>query len=754
MFRKLALLLALLVLLSVGGIALFVAGVYAGVFGDLPRNNELRGIKNETASLVYSQEGVMIGKYFAQNRTNIKYHDFPEHLVNALIATEDARFFEHSGIDYRGLMRVFLKSLLLGNERSGGGSTLSQQLAKNLYGRQYHGPLSLPVNKVKEAILAGRIEDLYAKDEVLTLYFNTVPFGENVYGVEAAAIRFFNCQAKDLRPEQSAVLVGMLKANTYYNPRLYPENALRRRNTVLYQMEKYNYLEAQTTDSLTALSLGLNYSDIRKEGPAKYFLRQVKREAQAILNSLASSKGVDYDIEKDGLIITTTLHHEMQKAALDAFKKHLGKMQPLLEKHYMGGRRQSLESLAHEQLLKAGLKPENDVRRNRELFGWNGFYRDSITAADSIIHDLTLLHAGLVAMDPQSGAIRTWVGGIDYRSQPYDQITARRQLASAFKPILYAAALESGITPCSYLPNDTLVFKDFGNWAPRNYDHSSGGSYSMAGALSKSANLPTVSLMFDIERQNLESLWTSLGFESELPEGPSVALGSGSASALELCVSYAAFANGGFVVTPTFIEQISTADGEILYSRPHSPRRESVLSAQSALLMQQMMLKVVNEGTATSLRSVYGVHHPVAGKTGTSQDYADAWFGAFTPKLVTVARVGASLPDVHFNSGRYGSGSALALPLIGLMLSECQSNAALRDFAFASFPPLPEHLTELMDCPDFKEPSMMDELFDLFKSQKTTQKRERQKAEKREEQRQKKKDGLLQRWFGKKKNKN
>lgn len=754
MLRKLLILFVILLMLGMGGIALFIGGVYSGVFGDLPDDDALRGIKNETASLVYSQDRVLIGKFFAQNRTNIDYSDFPEHLVQALVATEDARFFEHSGIDYRGLMRVFFKSLLLGDERSGGGSTISQQLAKNLYGRQYHGPLSLPVNKVKEAILAGRIEDLYSKEEVLTLYFNTVPFGENVYGVEAAAIRFFNCQAKDLLPQQSAVLVGMLKANTYYNPRLYPENALLRRNIVLRQMEKYDYLTSSTADSLIELSLGLNYADIGREGPANYFLVKLKQEAESILSVLNETEGTNYDLEKDGLVITSTLNHQMQQAALNAYKKHLGRMQPLLEKHYSGQRKQALEKRAREQLLKAKIKPEKDVRRNRELFSWEGFYTDSITALDSVLHDLTLLHAGLVSMDPQSGAIRTWVGGIDHRSQPYDQVTARRQLASAFKPVLYAAALEAGITPCTYLSNDTLVFEDYDNWAPRNYDHSSGGSYSMAGALARSANLPTVALMFDVERTDLENFWSSLGFETNLPEGPSVALGSGSASALELCVAYAAFANGGYRVEPSSIDQISTADGEILFSRPQKPNRVSVLSTQSALLMQQMMLKVVTEGTATSLRSAYGVNYPVAGKTGTSQDYADAWFGAFSPTLVTVARVGASLPEVHFNSGRYGSGSTLALPLVGYMLNECQKNEVLRDLTFASFPPLPEHLVELMDCPDYQEPSKMDELFDLFKTKKTTQERERRKAEKRERQRKKKKDGLLQQLFGKKKNKN
>lgn len=743
----------ILLLLILAGIGLFILGVQKGVFGDLPDEKALREIRNETASLVYSEDDELLGKFFAENRTNAEYTDFPTHLINALVATEDARYFEHSGVDYRSLFRVFFKSLLLGDRSAGGGSTLSQQLAKNLYGRAYHGPLSLPINKVKEAILAGRIEEIYSKEEVLTLYLNTVPFGENIYGAEAASLRFFNCHAAELKIEEAAVLVGMLKANTYYNPRLYPENARKRRDVVISQMVKYNYLQEAFADSLASLPLELDYANRTNEGPANYFLVRVKNEADRILAEFNSQNGKTYDIEKDGLIITTTLNAQMQNMALEAFQQHLGKMQPLLHQHYRGGSREKrIREMAKEQLEKSGYDLKNDQRRNRELFSWKGFYTDSITAVDSVAHELTLLHAGLVAMDPQSGAIRMWVGGIDHRTQPYDQVTAKRQLASAFKPILYAAALEEGITPCTYLSNDTIVFKDHDNWAPRNYDHTYGGSYSMAGALARSVNLPTVALLYDVPRQNLDDLWGNLGFSSELPDGPSVALGSGSASTLELCVAYAAFANGGYRVSPTTIESITTENGETLYER-NSPVRNSVLKAESALMMQFMMQQVVNEGTATSMRSVYGVRNEIAGKTGTSQDYADAWFGAYTPGLVVIARAGASMPEIHFNSGRLGSGSTLALPLVGLTMQKVQKDQKLRYKVFSPFPPIPASLQIALDCEDYREPSAIDDFWDLFRAKQTTEEREKRKAEKREEKREKKKDGLLQRLFGKKKNK-
>src|SRR5690554_2721756 len=489
MIKKLFIFFVLTFVLALAGIGLLIGGVYWGYFGALPTDDDLRSIKNETASLVYSEDEHMIGKFFAKNRTNTALEDLPQHLIDALVATEDARYFEHDGVDYRSLLRVFVKSLLMGDDSAGGGSTLSQQLAKNLYGRNYKGVLSLPVNKVKEAILAARLGEIYSKEEILTLYLNTVPFGENVYGVEAAAGRYFSRKAGELTVEQSAVLVGMLKANTYYNPRLNPENSLRRRNVVLGQMRKYEYLKPEIADSLQALPLELEYSEL-SDGPANYFLVQVKREAQKILNEIESSSGEKYDLEKDGLNIHTTLNHQMQLIALDAYRKHLGRMQPLLKQLYRSGQRaEKVRKMAQRRL--ENVKDDGDLKQ-RELFSWDGFYTDSISMTDSVFHELTLLHAGMIALNPQNGAIKIWVGGIDFRTQPYDQVLAKRQVASAFEPVLYTAALESGIEPCIYLSNDTVGFRNYDDWSPQNYDHSTGGKYSMAGALKKSMNIPSV----------------------------------------------------------------------------------------------------------------------------------------------------------------------------------------------------------------------------------------------------------------------
>ncbi len=350
-------------------IGIFFASVYYEVFGHLYSEEELKEFKNETASLVLSDNKTIIGKFFAENRTNIEYNELPTHLVNALIATEDARYFEHQGIDSRSLIRVIIKTILLNNKSSGGGSTITQQLAKNMYGRKQYGPLSMPVNKTKEIILAYRLESIYSKEDILTLYLNTIPFGENVMGIESASGRFFNKSATQLKVEEAAVLVGMLKANTYYNPRLYLDHAMLRRNVVLAQMNKYNYLSEAETDSIQALPLILDDANLESEGVANYFLVQVKQEARDILKSLNKKFDTVYDIHKSGLIIETTLNLNLQKYALSAFESHLSVMQKRLRNQYRkSGNNSSLKILVDSELRRLELTNIADIKKQRELF--------------------------------------------------------------------------------------------------------------------------------------------------------------------------------------------------------------------------------------------------------------------------------------------------------------------------------------------------------------------------------------------------
>jgi penicillin-binding protein 1A len=702
-----------------------------GVFGKLYSAEELKGFKNETASLVLSEDGALIGKFFAENRTNISEREIPVFLTDALVATEDARYFEHNGIDPWSLVRVLFKTLLLNDRSSGGGSTISQQLAKNMYGRKNFGPLTMPVNKCKEALLAYRMESVYNKQEIINLYLNTVPFGENVYGIEAAARRYFNTSTDKLKVEQAAVLIGILKANTAYNPRLNPKNAKKRRNVVLGQMEKYGYLKSSECDSLKELPLKLDYANLRSSGPANYFLVEVKRKVAQILEEVKNKTGKEWNVKKDGLIIETTLDSKLQKLALASFKKHLSSMQKQLRKQYVSGKSASeIDKMVNARLKRLDLTERAHEKRKQELFSWSGFSSDSISVRDSIRYNMSLLHAGLIAISPSTGAVKCWVGGIDYRTQPHDQIKAKRSLASTFKPILYATALESGVGPCTYLKNEKIILEDYDDWSPSNYDNSFGGKYSMNASLTKSLNIPTVNLYFQTEFKDIDYIWQKLGFSAPLHDAPSTALGTSSASVYELAIAYAAFANGGYKIEPQIIRSIKTAEGEIIFENKLQKGGNQVLKKETTQLLSQMLQNAINKGTGTSLRNAYGVGLPLAGKTGTSQNYADAWFAGYNPDLVMVSRVGASSPSIHFNSGVYGSGSKLALPLVALTLRGVERNRKLAGKYNSKFLPMPDLLMNQFDCEDFEEESKLEELLNVFEKDKTSSQKEKEKARK------------------------
>jgi penicillin-binding protein 1A len=734
-------------------IVLFVIAVNYGIFGHLYSKSEISEFKNETASLVFSEDGQLLGKFFNENRTNISFNQLPDFLVNALIATEDARYFDHEGIDSRSLVRVLIKTVLLNQKSAGGGSTITQQLAKNMYGRKRFGPLTIPVNKTKEALLANRIEEIFTKEEILSLYLNTVPFGENVYGIEAASRRFFNKSVEELKMEEASLLIGMLKANTYYNPRLYPEHALKRRNVVLSQMQKYDYLTENEEDSVQNLPLNLDYANLESIGIANYFLVHVKKRAQGYITEYNKKNGSKYDLEKDGLIIRTTLNGELQNDALQAFKSHLSKMQKLLDKQYRSGNsRKHLYNLVNNQLKNT---KATDVLKQRELFSWEGFYSDSISIKDSLAHVMRLLHAGMFAINPQNGNVLIYVGGIDHHSQPYDQVLARRQMASSFKPILYAAALEEGYSPCDYLDNDSIVLSDHDNWSPENYDHSTGGNYSLAASLKKSLNIPTVNLFFEVGFESLDYLWEKMGFKKELSNSPATALGTGEANLFETAIAYSVFANGGDLISPRLILSIESSDGTILYQAEAAKKKSNIIADRTSELINAMLQNAILAGTGVAMASKYGVRLPLAGKTGSSQNYSDAWFIAYNPGIVIATRVGASSPAIHFNKGAYGSGSRLALPLIGLTLNSAQKKKESKKLISRTFRTLSSELQSELDCPDYREDSGFEKIMDIFKKEAKTQKKRRKQGEKKKKKstrkkkkkKKKKKKGFFKRIF-------
>lgn len=710
-------------------ILLFITAVNYGVFGHIYTDDELKEFSNETASVVLSDNQTVIGKFFNENRTNATYKDFPEHLINALIATEDARYFEHSGVDTRSLFRVLFKTFLLNNKRSGGGSTITQQLAKNMYGRSNFGPLTMLVNKTKEGIQAYRIENTFNKAEILTLYLNTVSFGENIYGIEAAALRYFNKKTKALNIEESAVLVGILKANTYYNPRLYPNNSLRRRNTVFLQMHKESYINKLELDSLKKLPLQLNYTNLNTTNKAGYFLAMVKKETRQILDSINLYSNKQWDIEKDGLQIETTLDYELQSYSLEAFSSHLNVMQKQLRQHYTNpNRKKELQKLINQQLKNSNQYENKLERSNQFVFDWKGNYIDSISVSDSLALEATLLHAGMLAIHPNTGAIKSWVGGINYTTHPYDQIFAQRQLASTFKPLLYAAALEEGRKPCDYLDNEQVTITDFDNWSPKNANKTNGGKYSMTGALMNSMNIPTVNLFMETGFKPIDTLWQQLQFSSKLENTPSLALGTANASIYEVARAYATFANGGHLISPKCITKISTSDGKVLYEDKHIEPIQ-LLEERIPKLINEILQKAINKGTGASIRNKYNISLPLAGKTGTSQNYADAWFVGYNPNLVMVSRVGCASPKIHFHNGT-GSGGRLALPLVAKTLQRIQNNSDLRIKYSANFPNLSDNLINELDCDDFKEKTSLENFFDLFKSKDKNFEKTQEKTEK------------------------
>ena len=675
--------------------------VLSGSFGSLPTKPELAEISNEEASLVFSSDSVLIGKYFVENRSNITWEEVPGHLIAALVETEDRRFYTHNGYDTRSYIRVFLRTILLGDESGGGGSTITQQLVKNLYGRGDYRFLSIAINKIKEIIIATRLEDVYTKDELLLLYLNSVPFGENLFGVETASQRYFSKPVSELVIEESSVLVGMLKANTYFNPQLNPANSLERRNTVLSILEKADYLNDKDADSLRALPLKLNYRNLSMESQAGYFVYQVQKKTGNLLDSINLSDGTDYDLRRDGLRIYTSLDMKLQKSGLEAVNKHLPVMQELLDLELddLGIK----ESWYKEQRRLRSEYEKDTVRRKVQIFDWeNGVSLKEINSIDSLWHYYRMLNTSVLIINPKNGAVLTWIGGNNYRLLPFDMALSHRQIASAFKPILYATALERGISPCQYLENEENTYEEYEDWEPQNADRVTTPDSTVAlwYALANSINLPTLDLYFQVGREALADKCEKLRFPSFEEDAPSIALGSLDLSLYEIVRGYGSFAYKGLMTEPYMIQKITDACGNIIYS-VGSREYDTVFTAEVSRSMTAIMQQVIEQGTGSGLRSRYGIKSELAGKTGTAQNYSNAWFIAYTPDIVLGAWVGARTPDLHFYSAR-GAGSSLAMPVIAHIIKDVEANDELRSKYLTSFN-MPDEVYSFLDCDAFRQ---------------------------------------------------
>ena len=717
-------------LILMGGLALccliFYLAVLWGYFGELPEGDALQNIDNYEASEVYSQDGVMLGKYFIENRTNIEVDKVPKHIANALIATEDARFYKHGGVDFRGLMRVVFKTVLMGKRSAGGGSTISQQLVKNVFKRQDHGKLSLPVNKVREMIVARRLEKIYSKKEILALYLNTVPFGGNVFGIEAAANRFFNKKAGELEAHEAALLIGMLKATTAYNPRLNPEMSLARRNVVLNQMGKYDYLDQVALDSLIAKPIQLNYTNqTHNYGLATYFREFLRLDLLEWCKANTKPDGTNYNLYVDGLKIYTTLNSKMQDYAEQAVAERMKILQKEFYKHSKGtppwGNDTGVITDAKTRskryrVLKARKKSEKQIDEifakavPMKIFDWQGERDTIMSPMDSLIYYQYFLNAGLMAMDPNTGAVKAWVGGIDYKYFKYDHVRSKRQVGSTFKPFVYATAIENGVEPCRYYQNELRTYVDYEDWTPENADGEYGGSYSLQGGMSKSINTVSVQVILDAGMDSVVTIARKMGISSKMYAVPSLALGTPDVSLYEMVGAYGTFANGGVYTPPNYLLRIEDAKGNIIVDFEEeriANNRDTtiVFSKRTAAIMTQMLRSVVDSGTAKRLRYRYQLSNDIGGKTGTTQSQADGWFMGITPKIVAGAWVGAEDRRVSFSSLSLGQGAHMALPIWALFMKQVYEDPDFETVAKTRFKDLPDSLRYVMDC-NFYMPDM------------------------------------------------
>lgn len=711
-----------LLLGSIFALSLYI-GLQLGWFGPLPTTAELKKISNNQASSVYSDDGVIIGKYFIENRVNVDLEDITPYLRTGLIATEDSRFFEHGGVDLRALLRVAFKSVLLRDESSGGGSTISQQLAKNLYPRRSYAWFGMLKNKAWEMATASRLEETYTKDELLELYLNTVPFGENIYGVKVAAQRFFNRLPGELRPEQAAVLIGILKGNTLYNPRRNPKNALDRRNTVLNRMQSVGLLDTLSLDSLAALPLTLDYQpEGENQGPATYFREHLRREILAILAEHPDENGRVYDLYRDGLKIYTSIDSRIQQHAEAAIAEQMPALQDNLAEDWKNAKAEPWEDQLQEQVKRSpiylkltgmGLSHEAALEKMSTpsamtIFDWKrgGAVDTTLTSLDSLRHYFTLLNAGLLAAEPATGVIKAWVGGIDFRFVQYDHVKSRRQVGSIIKPIVYATAIAEGMLPCEYTPAERVAYEDFNNYNPGNANGQYEGAYSMRGGISKSINTVAVNIAVRTGLEKVVSYARQLGLEAEVRPIPSLALGTVEANLLEMVRAYSAFANRGRRITRYhYLDRIETGDGKVIasFERPSRNETKYVFSDSVNALTTYLMASVINSGTAYRLRSTYGLSGALAGKTGTTQNQSDGWFLGFNPKLVAGSWVGAEYSAVHFRTLSRGSATATALPVWGDFMRRVTTDSLLGNYQGGGFQPLDEMTLALLQCPDYLE---------------------------------------------------
>lgn len=686
-----------------GFFVVFILLCIFGVFGKLPSLKELENPSILQSSEVFAVDGTLMGKYYTErgNRSNVSYRDISPHVINALIATEDERFYDHAGIDAKSTMRAVF---LLGKE--GGGSTITQQLAKALLAQGTRNKAWRVIEKFKEYIVAIRLERNFTKEEIIALYLNAVPYGDNIYGIKNAAKTFFQKEPYQLTVDESALLVGLLKGNSIYNPRSNPKEAKERRNVVIDQMEKNDKIVSKDAAKYKALPIKLNYKKMDENtGYAPYFREVLRNEVGEVLKDLKNAEGDDYSVYKDGLKIYTTINPRMQEYAEEAVAQQM----PILQRSLNNQRNVKNGSVwkGHEDVLERAMKASDRWRAMKEeglgdkdikaafktkvpmkIFAWNPKReKDTVmTPMDSIKYHRQMMQTGFIAMDPVTGEIKAWVGGINFKTYKLDhaQLDVKRQVGSTIKPLLYCQAMEErGMSP------ETMVLdqqQSFGNdqLVPATTKSCKGGSISMASALAWSKNCATAYIMKQVGPAQFANFLERIQIPTKVEPFPSIALGSCDLSLYEMLWSYTIFPGGGFSTKPTFISRIEDRNGNVIYRSNIGANRKQVVSEATAYKMTKMMEGTVTKGTAKGLMQDLGVKE-MGGKTGTTNDNADAWFMGYTPQLLAGVWVGCDDRFIRIESAQ-GYGGTAARPIFQAFYKKALNDKNLGLDKEATFP--------------------------------------------------------------------
>ncbi|HOI87253.1 MAG TPA: transglycosylase domain-containing protein [Lentimicrobium sp.] len=748
-----------------GFVVLLFTIISLGWLGFMPSFEELENPKSNLASEIISADQELLGKYYIENRSNINYSELSPNLVNAIIATEDARFEKHSGVDVKALFRVTF-GLLTGTNK-GGGSTLSQQLAKNLFPRKANRNFFETVFiKLKEWVTAIKLERNYTKEEIIAMYFNTVDFGANSFGVKSAAKTFFNKEPLELTIEESAMLVGMLKAPTFYSPVRNPERAIKRREVVLHQMQKYDYITEQVYDSIRQIPLDMSRyrqqdhtsgtgtyfreylrmaMSAKKPGRKNYIDKQMYAEdsMQWAMNPIygwieknLKPDGSKYNLYKDGLRIYTTINSRMQRYAEEAVAEHMGNdIQPAFFKHWKGREeapfdfpRSQVKEEAHK-LMVASMKRSDRYRRMKaadmpedsiqlafhtkvpmKVFTYKGERDTVMTPWDSIRYCKFFLQAGLMSVEPQTGFVRAYVGGINYSHFQYDHVKmAKRQVGSTFKPFVYTLAMQEGdFSPCTKVANIqySIDLPEGGKWEPRNSnDYKKGQMVTLKEALANSINWISAFLIKRYSPLAVIKIARKMGVVSPIDPVPSISLGTPDLTLYEMVGAMNTYAAKGVYIEPLFVTRIEDKNGNVLAR--FIPRQEEAMSEETAFLMLELMKGVVESGTGVRLRYKYGLTNTIAGKTGTTQNNSDGWFMGLTPDLVTGVWVGGEDRSVRFRTITLGQGANMALPIWALYMKRIYADPTLSvsqgDFERPATP-----LSVEIDCRKYEESQKKD----------------------------------------------